>query len=209
MSSTTVAQENKTGARIGARQIAVTGMLGAVAIILQFFELVVPIMPSFIKLDLSDLPGLVAAFALGPWYGVAVCLIKNLFHLATSSSALVGELCNFLLGASFVLPAGLIYKYNKTKKGALIGAVIGAICMAAFSFPSNLFITYPMYINLYGMSEDAILGMYQAILPAVKTLPQCLLVFNLPFTFAKAMISVVITLVIYKPLSPILHGRDR
>ena len=207
MSSTTIAEEKGQTTGISARQIAVTGMLGALAIVLQFFEIVIPIMPSFIKLDLSDLPGLIAAFALGPAYGVAVCLIKNIFHLATSSSALVGEFCNFLLGASFVLPAGLIYKFNKTKKGAVIGALVGAVCMALFSFPSNLFITYPMYISLYGMSEEAILGMYQAILPTVKTLPQCLLVFNLPFTFVKALISVVITLFIYKPLSPILHGR--
>ncbi|MCR5545601.1 MAG: ECF transporter S component [Lachnospiraceae bacterium] len=207
--STTTATQTLAKPKIGARQIAVTGMLGAVAIILQFFEFVIPIMPSFIKLDLSDLPGLMGAFALGPWYGVAICLIKNIFHLATSSSALVGELCNFLLGASFVLPAGYIYKFNKTKKGALIGATVGALCMALFSFPSNLFVTYPMYINLYGMSEDAILGMYQAILPSMKSLPQCLLVFNLPFTFVKGMISVAITLLIYKPLSPILHGREK
>ena len=208
MSSTTIAEEKGQATGIGARQIAVTGMLGAVAIVLQFFEIVVPIMPSFIKLDMSDLPGLMAAFALGPFYGVAVCLIKNIFHLATSSSALVGELCNFLLGVSFVLPAGQIYQMNKTKKGAIIGAFVGAICMALFSFPSNYFITYPMYINLYGMSEEAILGMYQAILPSMKSLSQCLWVFNVPFTFAKAMISVMITLFIYKPLSPILHGKN-
>ena len=200
---------NSVRQQIGARQIAVTGMLGAVAIILQFFEFVIPIMPSFIKLDLSDLPALLGAFALGPWYGVIICLIKNVFHLVTSSSALVGELCNFLLGAAFVLPAGFIYRSKKTKKRAILGAVLGAACMAAFSFPSNYFITYPMYINLYGMPEEVILSMYQAILPSVKSLAMCLLVFNLPFTFVKGMISVVITLLIYKPLSPLLHGREK
>ena len=208
MSSTTVTRSfSKT--KIGARQIAVTGMLGAVSIILQFFEFTVPFVPAFIKLDLSDLPALLGSFALGPVYGVVVCLIKNLFHMATSNSALVGELCNFMLGAAFVLPAGYIYKFKKTKKGAIIGALVGAVVMAAVSFPSNLFVTYPMYIKLYGMSEEMILGMYQAIIPSMKTLSQCLLVFNVPFTFAKAMISVVITLLIYKPLSPILHGREK
>ena len=184
-------------------------MLGAVSIVLQFFEFTVPFVPAFIKLDLSDLPALLGAFALGPIYGVIICLIKNLFHMATSNSALVGELCNFMLGAAFVLPAGYIYKFKKTKKRAIIGAIVGALCMAAFSFPSNLFITYPMYIRLYGMSEEVILSMYQAIAPSMKTLPQCLLVFNVPFTFFKAMISVVITLLIYKPLSPILHGKEK
>jgi riboflavin transporter FmnP len=208
MSSTTVTK-SFSKPRIGARQIAVTGMLGAVSIVLQFFEFTIPFVPAFIKLDLSDLPALLGSFALGPFYGVAVCLIKNLFHMATSNSALVGELCNFMLGAAFVLPAGYIYKFKKTKKGAVIGALVGALVMAAFSFPSNLFVTYPMYIKLYGMSEEMIIGMYQAIIPSMKTLSQCLLVFNVPFTFVKAMISVVITLLIYKPLSPILHGREK
>ena len=208
MSSTT-ATKSFAKPKIGARQIAVTGMLGAVSIVLQFFEFTVPFVPAFIKLDLSDLPALLGSFALGPIFGVIICLIKNLFHMATSNSALVGELCNFMLGAAFVLPAGYIYKFKKTKKRAVIGAIVGALCMAAFSFPSNLFITYPMYIRLYGMSEELILSMYQAIVPSMKTLPQCLLVFNVPFTFVKAMISVVITLLIYKPLSPILHGKEK
>ena len=189
------------------RDLAVAGMLSALAFVLQYFEFPVPVMPPFIKMDLSDLPALIGAFALGPWYGAAICLVKNTLHMAVSQSALVGEMCNFFLGASFVVPAGLIYGHKKTKTTAIVGAVVGALVMAAFSFPSNLFFTYPMYIRLYGMSEEQIIGAYQMIAPSMKTLPQCLLVFNLPFTFVKAMISVVVTLIIYKPLSPVLHGR--
>ncbi len=189
------------------RNLAVAGMLSALAFVLQYFEFPIPLMPAFIKMDLSDLPGLIGAFALGPWYGVAICLVKNILHMSVSQSALIGEVCNFLLGAAFVLPAGLIYDHKKTKGNAILGAVVGALVMAAFSFPSNLFFTYPMYIRLYGMSEEAIIGAYQVIAPSMQTLPQCLLVFNVPFTFVKAMISVGITLVTYKPLSPILHGR--
>ena len=189
------------------RNLTVAGMLSALAFVLQYFEFPVPLMPTFIKMDLSDLPGLIGAFSLGPMYGVAICLIKNILHMAVSQSALVGEMCNFLLGAAFVLPAGIIYKNKKTKKRAIAGSITGAVIMAAFSFPSNLFLTYPMYIRVYGMSEEMILEAYQVILPSVTTLPQCLLIFNVPFTFIKAMLSVVIALLIYKPLSPILHGR--
>ncbi len=189
------------------RNLAVAGMLSALAFVLQYFEFPIPLMPAFIKMDLSDLPGLIGAFALGPIYGAAICLVKNILHMAVSQSAMVGELCNFLLGAAFVLPAGFIYQRKKSKSNAIIGAVVGAIVMAAFSLPSNLYLTYPMYIRLYGMSEEAIIGAYQAIVPSMQTLPQCLLIFNVPFTFVKAMLSVVISLFIYKPLSPILHGR--
>ena len=191
------------------RYIAVTAMLSAIAFILQFFEFPVPLIPSFVKLDFSELPALIAAFSMGPLSGVIVCLIKNLLHLTTSSSGGIGELCNFLLGAAFVLPAGLIYRHKKTRKNAVIGCLAGAVAMAVFSFPCNMFITYPFYqAAFFGGSVEPIIGAYQAILPSVTSLWQCLLIFNLPFTFFKAMCSVAITLLIYKKISPLLHGRS-
>ena len=113
---------------------------------------------------------------------------------------------DFLLSALFVLPAGLIYQKNKTRKRAIIGAVIGAVCMAVFSVITNYFIVYPVYTAF--MPIETIIAMYQAILPKIKDgdLLSCLVIFNMPFTFVKAMLSVVITLLIYKPLSPIIHG---
>ena len=93
------------------RWLAVTAILGAVAAVLMMLSISVPIIPSFVKLDFSELPALIAAFAMGPVSGVGVCLIKNLVNLPTSYSAGIGELCNFLLGVAFVLPAGLFYKF--------------------------------------------------------------------------------------------------
>jgi len=189
-----------------ARKITVTAIMTAIAVVLQYIEFAIPIIPSFIKLDFSDLPALLTAFSLGPWYGVLVELLKNLIHLPFGSSAGVGELSNFILGASFVLPAGYIYKENMTKKGALIGSLMGAIIMALVCFPSNYWFVYPAYVKIYGMPMEAILGMYQAILPSVKTLPQALLIFNVPFTFVKGMIDVAVTFAIYKRISPIIKG---
>lgn len=192
--------------RYTARYMTVTAMLSAVAFILMFFDFSVPVMPSFIKMDLSDLPELIGAFAMGPVCGVLVALIKNLLHLTISSTGGVGELSNFLLGAAFVLPAGLIYKSKKTKIRALIGAVSGAVIMGVFSIISNYFMVYPFYYNF--MAEDAILAAYQAILPGMKSILQCLICFNMPFTMVKGLISVAITMLVYKPLSPILKGRQ-
>lgn len=193
--------------------ITITAMLSAVAFILQFMELPFPLMPVFVKLDFSDLPALLGAFALGPVSGVVIELIKNLLHSLVSQSFGVGEICNFMLGAAFVIPAGLIYKHSKTKKSAIIGAVVGAVIMAAFSVPSNMFITYPFYYQF--MPEETILAMYQALpqtfgfLPQVNSIPQALLLYNMPFTFFKAALCVIITFLIYKPLSPLLHGRRK
>ena len=203
--ATTTATAKKS-TRYTARYMTVTAMLSAVAFILMFFDFSVPVMPSFIKMDLSDLPELIGAFAMGPVCGVLVALIKNLLHLTISSTGGVGELSNFLLGAAFVLPAGLIYKSKKTKTRALAGAVAGAVIMGVFSIVSNYFMVYPFYYNF--MAEEAILAAYQAILPGMKSILQCLICFNMPFTMVKGLISVAITMLVYKPLSPILKGRQ-
>ena len=193
--------------RADAWKLTMTAMLSAIAFVLMFLEFSVPIMPPFIKMDLSELPELIGAFAMGPVSGVAICLIKNLLHLLMSTTGGVGELSNFLLGVCFVLPAGLVYQRRKGKKSAIVGAMLGAVLMAAASIVSNYYIVYPFYYNF--MAEDAILAAYQAILPGVRDLLQCLIVFNAPFTLMKGLFSVVITVLIYKHISPFLKGTNR
>lgn len=112
-----------------------------------------------------------------------------------------------MLGAAFSAAAGFIYKKNKSRKTAIMGAVTGAVVMALFSVPSNYFITYPAYVTFYHMPLEAILGMYQAILPSADSLIKCLVIFNMPFTLVKGLLDAALCLLIYKPLSPILHGR--
>ncbi|MBQ7147650.1 MAG: ECF transporter S component [Pseudobutyrivibrio sp.] len=198
--------ETKTVKKVNVRNMTVTAMLSAIAFVLMFLDTAVPIMPSFIKLDVSELPALMASFALGPVYGVIVCLIKNILHLFITSTGGVGELSNFILGVGFVLPAGLIYHHKKTKTSAIIGAIVGAVVMAAISFPSNLFVVYPVYYNF--MPKEVIVAAYQAVAPFanVDSIEKCLLMFNVPFTFVKGMISAIITVLIYQPLRPLLKG---
>ena len=188
--------------------LTVAAMLSAVAFILMFIEFPIPMLiPSFVKMDFSDLPALLGAFALGPVYGAVISFMKNLLHIVIkgTSTACVGELCNFILGAVFSAVAGYLYKHHKSRKNAIIGAVAGAVAMALFSVPSNYFITYPAYVQFYHMPLEAILGMYQAIRPSTNGLLECLMVFNMPFTFVKGMIDVALCFLIYKPLSPLLH----
>lgn len=188
------------------RNLAMVGMLSAVSFILMFLEFSIPIIPSFIKLDISEIPALIGTFAMGPLEGVLICLVKNLIHLVRTSTGGVGELANFMLGAAFTLVAGLIYRKNKTRKGALLGSLAGAVVMAVISVPANYYLTYPFYTNF--MPMEAIIGAYQAINPRVETLLQCLLVFNMPFTFCKGMLDVLLTFPLYKRLSPIIKGTN-
>ena len=190
--------------------LTVAAMLSAVAFILMFIEFPIPMLiPAFIKMDFSDLPALLGAFALGPVYGVIISFMKNLLHIVIkgTSTACVGELSNFILGAIFSAVAGYLYKHHKSRKTAIIGAVAGAVAMGVLSVPSNYFVVYPAYVQFYHMPLEAILGMYQAILPSADSLIKCLIIFNLPFTLVKGLLDAVLCMLIYKPLSPILHGR--
>lgn len=193
--------------RTNIQAMTIVGILSAIAYILMFLEFSVPLMPGFIKMDLSDLPGLIGTFAVGPVGGIIICLIKNLLHLTVTSTGGVGELSNFILNVAFILPAGLLYRFKKTKKSACGGAVIGAVFMAVISVASNYFVVYPVYYNF--MPEETILAAYQAIFPGVENMLQCLIVFNMPFTFVKAMISVVVTFLIYNHLVPVIRMSRR
>lgn len=191
--------------RNGVRYITVTAMLSAVAYVLMFIDFPIPfLIPSFIQMDISELPALIGAFSMGPMCGVLVCLVKNLLHLFITSTGGVGELSNFLLGVMFVLPAGIIYDMKKNKESARNGALIGAVLMGLVSIPVNYFLTYPIYYNF--MPEAVILEAYRAIVPAMKNILQCLIRFNMPFTIVKGLCSVGLTMLIYKHISPILKG---
>ena len=185
-------------------KIAVTAMLSAAAAVLMFLDFPIPfLIPPFVKMDFSELPALLATFSLGPASGVVVCLVKNLVNLTMSSTQGVGELCNFLLGVCFVIPAGLVYKYKKTRSGALVGALVGAAAMAVGSIPVNYFISYPF--STVFMPLDTIISMYQEIYPGVDGLLACLIIFNAPFTLLKGLLDTALCFLVYKPLSPLLH----
>lgn len=189
------------------RAIAVSAVMGAIGFLLMCLEFPMPfIIPSFIKLDFSELPALIATFAFGPLYGVLVCLVKNLLHLFITTSMGVGELSNFLLGAVFTVVAGLIYKLKKDRKGALLGTLIGAAAMAAVSVASNYLLVYPAYVVIYGMPMEAIIGMYKTLLTCSDSLIKSLIIFNMPFTFFKGIIDALLCFAVYKRISPILKG---
>ena len=151
---------------------------------------------------------------------MVVCLVKNVIKgLLFSGTGGVGEMCNFLLGICLVIPAGLIYRYKKTRSGALLGALAGAVIMAVCSVPLNYFVSYPVYTKF--LPIDVIISMYQEIiqsfngllsragapfsLPSVNGLLGCLIAFNAPFTLLKGLLDTALCFLIYKPLSPLLH----
>ena len=196
-------------------KITLTAVFSAISFLLMFIEISLPIIPSFIKFDISDLPALIGTFSIGPIYGVLIELLKNILHIliCSTSSAGVGEISNFVLGAAFCLTTGLIFKSKRINNSAVIGCIIGAVIMGIVSLPVNYFVVYPAYVKFYGMPLEAIIGLYQEILkfigdkPTQNSLFNCLLIFNVPFTVIKGLIDAALCGVIIKPLSKIIKQR--
>lgn len=198
-----VRMQNKT------RTIVEIGMLGAIATVLMLFEFPLPfIAPPFYEIDLSEVPVLVGAFALGPIAGATIELIKILINLIINgtNTAFVGEIGNYILGCSFIIPAALIYKLKKTKTNALAGMIIGTITMTVFGCFLNAYVLLPTYAAAFGMPIDAIVGMGSAINANITNVMTFVVMSVAPFNMIKGVVVSVLTLLIYKHISPILKG---
>ncbi|MCL2773065.1 MAG: ECF transporter S component [Oscillospiraceae bacterium] len=195
------------------RTVAVAGIMSAAAVGLMYLEFPISILfPSFLKFDFSDLPALIAAFAIGPVYGVVVEAIKNILHMPASTTQFVGELANFLVGGIFVFSAGIIYKYRPTRKTALVSMAAGTVIMSLCAAVLNYFFIFPFYANLYiadptmtlSAKLDIIVGMFTAIMPFVKNLFQVMCFSIIPFNLLKGIVISVITFFVYKKISTVL-----
>ncbi len=189
---------------VSTRTITITALLASISYILAFIEFPVPLSPSFARMDLSDIPALIGAFALGPVTGVIIELIKNVLQLLSTSTAGVGELANFLIGASYVWIAGFIYKYKRTKKGAISAYIISSIVMGVVAMIVNYFILLPLFETF--MPLDQLIASFSEFLPFIQTKLDVVLYNVLPFNVIKGLVVGLVTMVVYKKLTPVLKG---
>lgn len=186
--------------------VAKTGILTAVAILLMFLEMTLPLMPAFLKFDFSEIAVLLAAFSLGPWTAVLVELMKNLAHVPSTGTGGVGELANFLVGSSFVLTAGLYYRTHKSRKGAFIAMGLGTLVMTLVASFLNYFFLIPFYVNVQGWPLDVIIDMsHMAGNKLVNDLNSLITFVFVPFNIFKGIVISAIVAMLYKRLSPLLH----
>lgn len=201
--NTVLTQNDKNRKRV--RWIAKTGILTAVAIVLMFLEMNLPLMPSFLRFDFSEIAVLIAAFSMGPLTAILIELIKNLAHLPFTSSAFVGELANFIVGSFFVGTAGLIYKHHKSRNSAIMGMAIGTVIMTVAASLINYFIMIPFYISL-GFPMAEIIRLTQIVGNTMVTdLPSLIVWVFVPFNLFKGIVISLIVGLIYKRVSPLLH----
>lgn len=190
------------------RGLVEVGMLSALAFVLMMFSFPLPFAPSFYKLDFSELPVIIGAFAIHPFAGVMIELIKMLLNLLIDGSATagVGEMANFFIGCSFVLPASVIYHHRKNKKNAIIGLGAGVALMAAVGCMLNAWVLLPAYSVAFHMEIDKLVAMGTAVNPSINSLWTFVLLAVAPFNLLKGMLVSAITVLIYKRISIILKG---
>lgn len=181
------------------------GLLSAMAVILFYIE--IPVV-AFYKLDLSTLPAILAGFAMGPIQGVAVIIVKNLVHMLGTSTACVGELADILMSCAFVVPASLYYRKHKNRKSALMAMLIGSVAMVLVSVLVNYFILIPAYQVLMNLPLEVIIGMGQKVFGFIDTTVELVLAITAPFNILKAVVLSVVTYLLYKRVSPLLHQKN-
>ena len=191
------------------RKLVVTAMLSSLATVLMLVEIPLPfIAPPFYELDFSEIPVLIGAFSLGPMAGVAIEAIKILINLIINGTTTggVGEVANFLIGCSLVVPAALIYKHKKTKSGAILSMVVGTVAMAVLGVFINAYVMIPIYSAF--MPLEQIIQMGKDIVPYIKdTLTFCIFCVA-PFNIIKGVLVSIVTTFIYKPLSRVIHPKN-
>ena len=205
MNRTVTMQQPKRAAALNIRTITMTALLSAMAYVLAFVEFPVPLSPSFARMDLSDLPALIGAFAFGPISGLLIELVKNTLQLLTTSTGGIGEIANFLMGASYVVVAGVIYKHHKTKKTALLACIAASFVMGAAAALGNYFILLPLFETF--MPLDQLIASFAEFLPFIHTKQDVVLFNALPFNLLKGLVIGGVTMLIYKKLTLVLKGR--
>jgi len=192
--------------KISTKALVKIGVLGAIGFILMVFDFPLWFAPGFLKFDLSEVPALIGAFSLGPVAGILIQLIKNILNatIKGSSTMAVGELSNFLVGCLFVVPASAIYHRNKTFKNAVIGLIVGVIAMTIGASLSNYYVMIPFYAKLFGMSLDKIIAMGSAVNKSIVDFKSLIIYAIIPFNLLKGVIASLVTILLYKRISPIL-----
>jgi len=199
----TLTQKNKK--RI--HNITKIAILSAIAAILMLFEFPLPFAPFFYELNLSEVVILMGGFAMGPVAAALIELIKILINLIINgtSTAYIGEIANFLMGCSLVVPAALIYKYKKTFKGALAALGVGGLSLVVVSALLNYFVMIPAFSYFYHLPVEDIIAIGSEVNFFVKDLKSLVLFAVVPFNLVKGLVCAVLNLLLYKRVSKILH----
>lgn len=195
----------KAGTKI--RTIVQVGMLAAIAVVLMLFEIPLPFAPSFYEIDFSEVPVMIGTFAMGPLAGAAIELVKILlnFFINGTTTAGVGEVANFLIGCALVVPAGIVYRRKRTRKGAIIGMAAGTVFMTLLGCVLNAYVLLPTYAAAFQLPIDSLVAMGTAVNGSITDLFTFVAFAVAPFNILKGVLVSLIVFLIYKKISPVFR----
>ena len=195
--------------KFGISDITKISILSAISVLLMLIKLPLPFAPSFMEVDIAELPALIGGFAMGPIAGFVIVCIKILLNILITGTKTfyVGELSNLIVSSTFVLTTAIIYQKYKTKKSALLGLLLGSIAMSIIATISNYFVIFPIYANILKLDLNAFVEMVSKINPLVKNYFTLMIFSILPFNLVKTFITSIVTSILYKKISPILKRK--
>lgn len=193
--------------KVNVRNLVKIAMLAAAATLLMLFEIPLWFAPSFYEIDLSEVAVLIGAFAMGPVAGIIIEALKIILNLLINGTvtAGIGEFANFLIGCSLIVPAAILYRSGKSKKSALIGMVAGTVLMTIIGALINAYVLLPVYANVFGMPISALIEMGSKVNGNITDMTTFIILAVVPFNLLKGALTAVITMLLYKRVSILLH----
>jgi riboflavin transporter FmnP len=193
---------------LSTRGLTVMSLLSALSIVLMLFEVPLWFAPSFYKIDFSEVPVLIGAFALGPVAGIMIEVVKILLNLLINGTdtAFVGEFANLILGCSLVVPSAIIYHMSRTKKSAVIGMLTGTFVFVVTGCLLNAYLLLPFYTTLLGMPMEVLIGFGTEVNPSINSMATFIIFAVVPFNLIKGIAVSVITALLYKYVSRVIKG---
>ncbi|MFW5804744.1 MAG: ECF transporter S component [bacterium] len=184
------------------RNLTVIAVFSTLAFLIMLLEFSLPVFPPFLKFDFSDLPALLVGLWLGPLSGIMVVMGKNILHLFVTATVGIGELANFLIGASLTASASYLF----TKKGFTLKVSLfwGGLAMILSSVFVNYFLIIPLYEKILKLPLEQILELAARVNPYVDSLFSYLLLVIIPFNLTKMIIIGLLTYLLYMRIKPIL-----
>ena len=180
-------------------RVAVFGGFSAILYCVPFLKFPVPFFPSFLEFHFDEIPAFIAAFAYGPMTGLYILLVKTFIKLPLTTTLCVGEIADLIYSVAFIIPAAVYYKRHRTFKGALKSLILGLVCQLVVSLVANVYVMFPFYMQMFGISEAGLLKICQAANPAIKDIRWSVgFIAVLPFNALKDAMIIVVTMLVYK-----------
>lgn len=191
-----VEKENRTRFIV---RVAVFGGFSAILYCVPFLKFPVPFFPSFLEFHFDEIPAFIGAFAYGPMTGFYILLVKTFIKLPMTNTLAVGEIADLLYSLAFIMPAALFYQKNHTFKGAIKALILGLFCQLVVSLVANVYVMFPFYMRMFGLSEAALLKVCQLANPAIQDVRWSVgFIAVLPFNVIKDAAIILVTMLVYK-----------